>query len=288
MDSPQRAARALVARVRRRDSPEHRALAKHFASGGAPVVLTDANDMRFVLYPWEIDGLDELLSKDFYRPDFEAIARLLGPGQTAVDVGANVGTHSIMMSRRVGPAGRVVAFEPVPATAWLMRENLVLNRVENVELACAAVSDAAGTIEMNLFDQRYSAWNSRGRPSFDGIVPVQTVQVPAVNLDAAMRERGIEQIDYLKIDVEGFEIDVLTGARELLSAGAVICLSFEVSAVPLGASGHTAEEVFELLAALGYRCYALDPTRGGFVGPVEGSNDFYANFYASRADLTGR
>jgi FkbM family methyltransferase len=262
-----------------------RNLGKHFAKGGRPVVLTDEYDMRFVLYPWELDAVDELLSKSFYKPDFRAISKLLNPGNTAVDVGANVGAHSIMMGRRVGKGGRVIAFEPIPATASLMRENLALNRMENVQLFEAAISDTQGSIEMNVFDQRYSAWNSRGSTIFDGIAPVETVRVPAESLDEKMRVCAVERITFLKIDVEGYELEALRGATRILAAGAVDYLCFEVSQIPLKASGHEAGEVFELLASLDYRCYRFDEDSDRFIGPFEDSNDFYMNFYASRRDL---
>ena len=280
--------RGVLDRLRNRPSPRRRSLAKHFARGGDPVVLTDQNDMRFVLYPWELESVDELLSKSFYRPDFRAIGRLLRPGDTAFDVGANIGSHSIMMSRCVGEAGRVFAFEPVASTAWLMRENLALNKVDNVELSTAAVSDAPGTLEMNLYDQRYSAWNSFGSASFDGIVPIETVMVKVECLDDVVRSRSVERIQFLKIDVEGFEIDVLKGARAILAGDSVDCLSFEISEIPLRASGHSAAEVFEFLASLGYGSYQFDEGADAFVGPFEGSQDFYANFYASRQDLRAR
>ena len=280
--------RGVLDRLRNRRSPRQRSLARHFAKGGAPVVLTDHNDMRFVLYPWELEAVDELLSKSFYTPDFRAIGRLLRPGDTAFDVGANIGSHSIVMSRCVGAAGRVFAFEPVAATAWLMRENLALNKVDNVQLSTVAVSEGPGTLEMNLYDQRYSAWNSFGRASFDGIVPIDTAMVKVECLDDVVRERSVEHIQFLKIDVEGFEIDVLKGARSILAADSVDCLSFEISEVPLRASGHSAAEVFEFLASLGYDCYKFDEGVDAFVGPFEGSQDFYANFYASRQDLRAR
>jgi FkbM family methyltransferase len=281
-----RALRQTAGRLRNRPSPAHRRLARHFAGSDEPVVLTDSNGMRFVLHAWELEQLDELLSKSFYRPDFDAIDRLLAPGDTAVDVGANVGTHSVMMSERVGASGRVIAFEPVATTAWLMRENLALNRVENVDLHVAAVSDGPGRVEMNLFDQRYSAWNSRGSANFDGIVPIETVEVASVSLDDTLASLGVEQVAFLKIDVEGYEIDVLRGAQALLGAGAIACLSFEISDVPLQASGHTAAEVFEFLASHGFACYRYED--GRFTGPFASSDDFYANFYASREDLSAR
>lgn len=262
-----------------------RSLGRHFARGGAPVVLTDAYDMRFVLYEWELDLVDELLSKAYDRTDFRCIDKLLGLGGTAVDVGANVGAHSIMMSRRVGPGGRVIAFEPVPATAWQMREHLALNKVENVQLFEAAISDAPGTVEMNIFDQRHAAWNSRGASVINGISPVDCVTVRAKSLDEVMRECGVERVNLLKIDVEGYELDALRGATGLFGSGAVDYLCFEVSQTPLKASGHEVIELFELLASFGYRCYKFDEHADSFVGPFEDSDDRYVNFYASRRDL---
>ncbi len=91
---------------------------------------------------------------------------------------------------------------------------------------------------MKCSTQRYSAWNSRGAAVNDGISPVEVVAVPAVALDTALDAVGVEQVDFRKIDVEGFEPEVLKGARRLLEEGAVDALSFEISSVPLEASGH--------------------------------------------------
>jgi hypothetical protein len=110
------------------------------------------------------------------------------------------------------------------------------------------------------------------------------VQVPAVVLDEALD--GVERIAFMKIDVEGFELEVLRGARRLLADGVIDCLSFEISKIPLEASGHDARAVFDLLASQGYRSYKLDEAGERFVGPFEDSEDFYANFYASRNDLS--
>lgn len=281
-------ARRVLARLYRHQSAARRRLGRHFAANGDPVVLTDRYGIRFVLHAWELEEVDELLSKSFYKPDFRAVEKLLGPGDTAVDVGANVGTHSIMMARRVAAAGRVIAFEPTPTTASLMRENLSLNGVRTVDLVEAAISDAPGSVQMNVFDQRYSAWNSRGAPIVDGIAPVETIGVRSETLDAAMRACGVERINFLKIDVEGFELEALRGATGLLGDGAIDCLSFEISRIPLEASGHEASAVFDLLASFGYRSYKLDETSDRFVGPFESSDDFYINFYASRQSLITR
>jgi hypothetical protein len=100
-----------------------------------------------------------------------------------------------------------------------------------------------------------------------------------------MHELSVSRIHFLKIDVEGFEIDVLRGARGLLAGDAVDALSFEISEVPLKASGHTAKEVFEFLGSLGYECFKFDGEADTFVGPFDDSDDFYVNFYASKRDL---
>jgi FkbM family methyltransferase len=278
--------RRLASRAPRRSDALTRRLAKHFAHGGDPLVLTDRHGMRFVLHPWELDSLGELMSKAFYEPDFRAIGKFLKTGDVAFDVGANVGTHSLAMSRCVGPLGKVHAFEPVPDTAWLMRENLALNRVTNVDLSGTAISDAARTLEMKVYDQRYSAWNPFGGASFDGIEPVGTIDVQTESLDQVAQTRGVERIGFLKIDVEGYEIDALRGATGLLDTGLIDCLSFEISEIPLRASGNSAKEVFEFLTSMGYQSYKFDEDTDRFTGPFDDSDDFYVNFYASQRDLT--
>jgi FkbM family methyltransferase len=250
-----------------------------------PVVLEDAYGVRFILEPSDSDLEDARISGEFYRDEFEALRRLINTGDTVFDVGANVGLHTVMFSRWVGERGRVFAFEPVPDTAWTLRETLALNRCANVEVFELAILDAPGTGTMNTFDQRYAAWNSFGKPKFDEVEPSGSITVAVQTLDGFCKDEQIEHIDFLKIDVEGFEKSAIQGAATLLEAGKIDALSFEISQIPLEGSGVKPKEIFGALEAHGYAAYRYDPETRGFVGPVADSDAFYENYYASRMDL---
>jgi FkbM family methyltransferase len=133
-----------------------------------------------------------------------AFADCIHPGATVYDVGANVGIYSLLASVRVGPAGKVYAFEPLERNLGYLRRHMTLNRVQNCVVLDAAVSDSDAL-------RRFSTkcWDfSMGRLSEQGDVEVATV-----TLDSCIyREKGLRPPDTIKIDVEGGELEVLQGA----------------------------------------------------------------------------
>jgi FkbM family methyltransferase len=256
-------------------------------SYGRPIVLEDRYGIRFVLYPWDGARRWQKRSRRFYRDEFAALQRLIGEGYLVVDVGANIGLHSTLFSRWVGPQGRVIAFEPVPETVWRLRETLALNACRNVAVVESALLAEPGTARMNTFERQYADWNSFGLPRFGGIEPVGSIDVRVDTLDAFAGREGIEHIDFLKLDIEGSELDALRGAKGLLADGRISVLSFEISQVPLAGTASSSRAIFDLLASFGYAAYRFDagpPSR--FSGPVTDSQSYYENYYASRTELT--
>jgi FkbM family methyltransferase len=250
-----------------------------------PVVINDSWGLRYIYYPWETEELKDIISREFYKPEFLAIKKLVKADDTVIDVGANVGVFSTYLSREVGSEGRVFAFEPVEETFWRLKETLAINRCENVNTYQIALSNKSGISTMNVFEPQYSVWNSFGRPQFGDVKPIGVEKVTANTLDIFTREHGLKKIDFVKIDVEGFEKDVLEGARNLLKTRAIGSLSFEISDIPLKGGGRIAQDVFDLLASFGYTAYRYDITSDKFVGPVTDSSDDYQNFYASVSSL---
>ncbi|HKS95385.1 MAG TPA: FkbM family methyltransferase [Terriglobia bacterium] len=254
-------------------------------------MLEDVHGIRFVLYPYERSNVLGLVRHPADVAEFNVIPRLVRPGDVALDVGANVGFYSVLLSRLCGPSGRVWAFEPVPDTYWRLRETLALNRCENVVPVRAAVSDKDGIATMNLFAAEHSEWSSLAKPEMDGpggtkIVPRSSVEVTSLSLRRFCAESGIDRINFLKVDVEGFEVDVFRGARRLLEGGRVDYVCFEISKASLSASRTESRRVFQTLAAYGYQSYRLDDMTLRFQGPVEDTDEEWANFFASRARMT--
>lgn len=255
-------------------------------SYGRPIVLEDHYGIRFVLYPWEADRRAQKLSRRFYRDEFAALRRLVFEGDVVFDVGANIGLHSTLFSRWVGEQGKVIAFEPVPETIQRLRETLCLNECTNVEVVEAGISTEVGSAQINVFEPQYADWNSFGSPRFGRIEPVGTRNVRVDTLDAFSEREGITHIDFLKLDVEGHEASAIRGGEGLLAGGRISALSFEISQVPLEGSEATSREIFDRLASFGYAAYRFNAKEDRFEGPIQDSDTYYENFYASRTDLT--
>jgi FkbM family methyltransferase len=256
------------------------------AAADAPVVLTDDTGFRFTFHPWMRPYAKNLLRRSSTAGQWAAVAALVRPNDVVFDVGAHVGRFSAFVNRLLSDEGRVFAFEPVPDSFWMFMENMALNRCTRVIATQAAVSDRAGSVTMNLFPPEFSSWNSMGQPVMKtptglSIAPGREVAVPATTLDAACVREGIARIDFLKVDVEGFEKAVFDGARGLLSRRRIGRICFEISADPLRGAGMTARDVFATLESYGYGVHGYDDAARRFTPRVHDTDAQWANFYAS-------
>lgn len=255
------------------------------------VILKDIHGMRFVLYPFDRPNMFRLIRRGADVVEFEAIPRMVQPGSTALDIGANAGIYAVLLSRLCGPAGRVWAFEPVPDTYWRLRETLALNRCENVIPVRGAVYEKGGTVRMNLFEPEFAEWNSIGRPvmyteSHEPVSPSRSVEVSAYTLDEFCEAQQIERINFMKVDVEGFEASVFRGAERLLRERRVDYICFEISKDPLRGAGINSRQVFEALETHGYNAYRFDGKTRKFQGPIRDTSESWMNFFASWKDLS--
>jgi len=134
-------------------------------------------------------------------------------GTRVLDIGAQSGFYSLLLSRLVGPEGMVFAFEPLPANFRVLEENLRLNSIQNVMIRREAVSDFSGNISFDFPREEVSLIAGPVLPSDN----LGTFQVPAISLDDFFRQIG-QPIQFIKMDVEGAETAVLRGAVQTLKA----------------------------------------------------------------------
>jgi FkbM family methyltransferase len=116
-----------------------------------------------------------------------------------VDVGANCGAYSLFAARNVGPNGRVIAIEPMPEMLKRLRYNIAVNGFRHIEVVPTAVGPEAGTATLFVDEDR------RGLSSMEKLEGATPLQVPIATLLSVVKRAGIDRIDALKIDIEGFE-----------------------------------------------------------------------------------
>ena len=175
---------------------------------------------------------------------------------TVFDVGANVGELTLLFSRFVGERGSVHAFEAAaPVFANLETVCRIAQR-RNVRLNHLAAADENKTIRLHVYDDALSGFNSEAkRPLKDyGIdaEPVNVEEITATTIDDYCEKNKIENIDLLKIDVEGAELQVMRGARRMLESKRIGCLTFEFGQTTFD-MGNRPEEIEVFLKAMNYK-----------------------------------
>jgi len=184
----------------------------------------------------------------------EALTKLVKPGQTIIDVGANIGYFSLTAAVLVGDSGRVIAFEPHPVAAGRLRQNVALNDLSNVEIVEAAVAHTPGSLRLFLGE------DSEGSSLYDlGLEPnLAVADVRALTLDDYVVAERIGKVDLLKIDAEGAEVNVLRGAQCLLSVPDAPAVIIEANPLTLQAAGESIDALRSKLQSLGYKISILE------------------------------
>ncbi len=192
---------------------------------GYPLVFTDNYGIRSILYRWNGTPTWKLRGKYHMAKEFAAFKKLIPGGGVVLDVGANIGVHAIMMSRL---AKKVYSFEPTGESFQHLKENIALNNADNITPILKAVSSKNGTATFHLFSSENAEWNSLRYRETPSVKPATERTVSTITLDTFAEEQGLEFIDFVKIDVEGAEKEVLMGASNLLKKHSIKALSFEV------------------------------------------------------------
>jgi FkbM family methyltransferase len=207
--------------------------------------------------------------------DVQVFASLLKPGMVVVDVGANIGMYTLFAARAVGPSGRVLAFEPVPALYDRLAGNVAATGVDSVSTYQVAISDRRGNAPFHL-----------GRSdSMGSLVRAQTsatIAVPTESLDDFLERQSITRVDMVKIDAEGAEMQIVGGMRRLLARTDRPVLFIEHNDLALRAAGSSAEELFATIVGYGYAPHLVERGRMSRVSalaePFHAGGETFANY----------
>lgn len=182
---------------------------------------------------------------------------LVRSGDVVFDIGANVGAHTVLFSHLVGPRGRVLAFEPVPPNVDRLRDTLRRRRrFPNVTVLDVAVGNP-GTIREKVVisapagDLTQASLAVQSAGSWQDRHDTDQYSVSITSLDAELKSSPVQRVDFLKIDVEGAELEVLKGAAATISrfAPLIYCEIFEEWTM---AFGYTPADLLRFVRSLGY------------------------------------
>lgn len=199
----------------------------------------------------------EIFFKGIYEPHIEDyLKRALYSGLIAVDVGANVGIHTIVMAKRVGLTGQVFVFEPNPIIFNRLLENTKLNNFTNIVPLRYALSDKHSSMILHTFRDGLSR---QGMAGFYTNVPENEcvdVLVDVATFDSLVETLNIKQVDFIKIDTEGNDFKVLRGMQKSIIYFKPEII-FEYLRDQWDYSGHTWEDALEFFANLNYSLYTI-------------------------------
>jgi FkbM family methyltransferase len=198
---------------------------------------------------------DQCISKslieygEWSHDEITVLEQFIKPGMKVLDVGANVGTHTLAFSKAVGPNGLVLAFEPQPVVFGLLTVNVLGNNAVNVLAFNAAAGNAAGWIDLPSIN--YAKPDNYGAQQMGSFLmnsenEVNHIPIPVHRLDDL---KAASSANVIKIDVEGMEAAVLAGARDLIMKSRPVL--FVENELP----GEASETMLQLLFEMEYDAY---------------------------------
>ncbi|HMD39638.1 MAG TPA: FkbM family methyltransferase [Candidatus Acidoferrum sp.] len=236
--------------------------ARNFLTGHAPVE-TAAGGVSFRLVPEGAIAFHTWSKLRFEKPELEFVLRMLEPGMTFFDLGANTGLFSVACGRKLlSKASSIYAFEPCPSTFAILEKNLVLNDLSGVRAICAALSDRTGEASMYVNADLKDALNSLEDPSHTDAEVVGRELVQTITLDEFLAKEDIARVDLMKVDVEGAEMLVFRGARNLLERPDAPVILYEGYGWCTAGFHYHPVELMWLLEACGYELFVLDSQSG--------------------------
>jgi FkbM family methyltransferase len=195
------------------------------------------------------------------RAERQLFREFVRPGMTVVDVGGNIGIYTRCFAGLAGPSGRVHSFEPGPANYAHLKENT--RRLANVVINHAAVGERNGVIKLFMSDEL-----NVDHRTFDSGDGRRSVEVPVVSLDDYFKPG--QKVDFIKIDVQGYEWNVLQGARRVLAENADLKILVEYWPWGLRKAAAKPSDLLRLFKSLGFR---INKVSDGASEPFDGGTD---------------
>jgi FkbM family methyltransferase len=251
----------------------------HMLSVTKDATVVDTGSARFVWKPGDAYSLlGYPLRGSFEDAETRTAIELARTSNIIIDIGANFGWYACHFLASMPANGELHLFEPAPSILPQLKVNLDLNRRPGITTIIneLCLSDSEGETILHVPVKEGEAFASIRPQSLYG----KSVEIrrPTVTLDAYCQKHGVTKVDFLKIDVEGAELKVLAGAKQILSSPFPPAILIESQDYTVRAFGHTVRDVIDHIKQYGYRGYVFTITTGALVPLTDETMEAGYNF----------
>jgi FkbM family methyltransferase len=201
------------------------------------------------------------------------LLKFLKPGMVVIDIGAHNGLYSLLASKKIGDKGQVFAFEPSPREFRRLKLNLIINRVNNVRPVNIALSNHVGPLQFHVSIGRETGCNSLRPPKIPD--KIRPIRIWATTFDSYWKKNIFGSVDFIKIDAEGGELDLLKGAKEFLNCRPRPIIMVELEDLRTEPWGYQCRLIYEFLVERGFRWFSFRPE--GILRPCPSKDYFQEN-----------
>jgi FkbM family methyltransferase len=207
------------------------------------------------------------------REKINLIKKSIEPGMTVLDIGANIGFYTTLLSTLVGEKGHVIAFEPDALNFKHLRENT--RKLANVTVRQLACAEKTRKLKLYLSD----TFNV-DHQTFDSGEGRKYVEIESVSIDDYLNNK--EKVDFIKIDVQGYDFYAIKGAAETIKNSSSLAILGELWPYALNKAGVRPNDYLELLGSLGFSVQIPDVDKPDNFDEKMHDRYFYTDFYAVR------
>jgi FkbM family methyltransferase len=214
--------------------------------------IIEINNFKMLVDTSDVSITPALFTKNYEMQETKFFKGIVKEGMTVVDIGAHIGSYTLLASRQVGVSGKVYAFEPNPTNFNLLLRNIKLNHINNVVAVNKAVSNTNDSHRL-FIDRKFSGSHSLAVNNLETKDKAESIIVETMTLDSYFDDT---RIDLIKIDAQGAEGLILEGGYKTFKNTASILMEFW--AYGIRNFGHKPEELLEKLYKLGFKSYAIN------------------------------
>ncbi len=200
--------------------------------------------------------------------------KLIKPNMTVVDVGVNKGYFTLFFAKLMNDKGKVLSFEPVPNNCHWINKSIKANEYTSIKLFQLALSNSEG--DTTFFIGKKSGWGSLIHQSRRAAPEKEPIVVKTRKLDDVLAKEGIDDVDVIKIDVEGGDLLVLKGAENLFRKSTKVKLLMDVDVQSKSEKG----QLFNLLRSWGFVIYKIEKQ----LRRIEEIDETVTDIYATKED----